>query len=171
VSRVVSKVVGFVNKVSGFIGKVKGFFSKVRGIFSTVKKVFSWIGKKFLALPILGKVGVVLGGIGLVGGAIGGLIWWLRNRKQQQQQQQPEQTPVQNPIPPEILKLGGIWVTLDPAQKTALWPLLKNPASVPFGSVDINVWNTLTLQQNQALTPYIQPSAPGVPDQYNYLFT
>ncbi|WP_293252932.1 S8 family serine peptidase [Microcoleus sp. PH2017_21_RUC_O_A] len=175
VSGVVSKVVGFVNKVSGFIGKVKGFFSKVSGIFSTVKKVFSWIGKKFLALPLLGKVGVALGGIGLVGGAIGGFIWWLRNRKQQQQQQQqqqqPEQTPVQNQIPPEILTLQGIWATLNPEQKRALWPLLKNPASVAFGSVDINVWNNLLPEQRQALTPYIQPSAPGVPDQYNYLFT
>ncbi|MEG4804655.1 S8 family serine peptidase, partial [Microcoleus sp. ARI1-B5] len=123
VSGVVSKVVGFVNKVSGFIGNVKDFFSKVSGIFSTVGKVFSWIRTKFLALPILGKVGIVLGGIALVGGAIAGLVSWFKKKKEQQQQ------PVQNTTPQEITDLQVIWGGLPTVLKTAL----KNGINSPYG--------------------------------------
>ncbi|MFB8797796.1 MAG: S8 family serine peptidase [Microcoleus sp.] len=124
VSGFVGKVVGFVNKVSSFIGKVKDFFSKVSGIFSTVKKVFSWISTKFLALPILGKVGIVLGGIALVGGAIAGLVAWFKKK-----QQPPAQPPVQNTTPQEIIDLQGIWGGLPTVLKTAL----KNGINSPYG--------------------------------------
>ncbi|XZO00978.1 MAG: S8 family serine peptidase [Microcoleus sp.] len=123
VSGFVNKVVGVVNKVSSFIGKVKDFFSKVSGIFSTVKKVFSWIGTKFLALPILGKVGIVLGGIALVGGAIAGLVAWFKKKKQ------PQEQPVQNTTPQEIIDLQGIWGGLPTVLKTAL----KNGINSPYG--------------------------------------
>ncbi|MEG5053511.1 S8 family serine peptidase, partial [Microcoleus sp. B13-B6] len=124
VSGFVGKVVGFVNKVAGFIGKVKDFFSKVSGIFSTVGKVFSWISTKFLALPILGKVGIVLGGIALVGGAIAGLVAWFKKK-----QQPPAQPPVQNTTPQEIIELQGIWGGLPTVLKTAL----KNGINSPYG--------------------------------------
>ncbi len=125
VSGVVSKVVDFVNKVAGFIGKVKDFFSKASGIFATVRKVFSWISKKILALPILGKVGIVLGGIALVGGAIAGLVAWFKKKKQQP----PEATPDPNTTPTEITNLQAIWGGLPTALKTAL----KNGINSAYG--------------------------------------
>jgi hypothetical protein len=121
----VTKVSNFVSKVSDFIGKVSGIFTKVSGIFKKVGSVFKWISTKFLCLPILGKIGVVLGGVALVAGAIGGLVWWLRNRNQPQVQVQP-QAPT---IPANIQALQAVW----PGLPVVLKPALKNGITSAYG--------------------------------------
>ncbi|MEG4318582.1 MULTISPECIES: S8 family serine peptidase [unclassified Microcoleus] len=163
VSGFVSKVVGFVKKVSGFIRKVKGFFSKVSGIFSKVKKVFSWISKKFLALPILGKVGIVLGGLALVGGAIAGLVAWFKKKKQP-----PAQPPVEDTTPQNIKDLKVIWGGLPTPLKTALKNGITSTYGAPLfnGQAPDNVvklaitWATLTPQQQSNLWPSVRNDVP-----------
>jgi len=134
VKKVFNKVVSFVSKVStvvtkvfDFVNKVKDIFTKVAGIFGTVKKVFSWISTKFFCLPILGKIGVIFGGVALVAGAIGGLVWWLRNRNQPQAQ---APAPVAAPAnPPEIQALQAVW----PGLPVVLKPALKNGITSAYG--------------------------------------
>ncbi|OCR01299.1 hypothetical protein BCD67_12325 [Oscillatoriales cyanobacterium USR001] len=136
VGRVFNKVVGFVNKVSNvvtkvfnFVNKVKDIFTKVSGIFKTIGSAFKWISNKFFCLPILGKIGVVFGGVALVAGAIGGLVWWLRNRNKPQPQPQPEPQPQAPPIPAEIQALKAVWPGLPVVLKSAL----KNGITSAYG--------------------------------------
>lgn len=166
----VTKVSNFVSKVSDFIGKVSGIFTKVSGIFKKVGSVFNWISTKFLCLPILGKIGVVLGGVALVAGAIGGLVWWLRNRNQPQVQVQPEPQPQAPAIPAEIQALQAVWpglpVVLKPALKTGITSAYGKPlfSNDPDGILPMmSTWNTLDTAQKQGLLAL-------VPAKYRPLF-
>ncbi|MFB2970234.1 DUF4114 domain-containing protein [Aerosakkonema sp. BLCC-F183] len=123
---VVKKVVNVIQKVVNVVQKVVSFVQKAIPIIKKIGSFISTIASKFVCLPILGKIGVVLGGIALVGAAIGGAILWFKNRKQQQQQQTVVQTVVVQQDPQNILDLESAWKLLTPAQQNDIGPALKN---------------------------------------------
>ncbi|MDJ1174072.1 S8 family serine peptidase [Roseofilum capinflatum] len=131
VVRVVKKVVTVVKKVVNVVKKVVSFVKKAVPILKSIGSFVSGLAKKFVCLPILGKVGVVLGGIALVGAAIGGAVLWFKNKKKQQQQQQQQQVVVQQ-IPQQILDLENAWKLLTPAEQNNIGPALKNGIDPKF---------------------------------------
>ncbi|HAZ49984.1 MAG TPA: hypothetical protein DDW76_06370, partial [Cyanobacteria bacterium UBA11369] len=126
VVNVVKKVVAVVKKVIDIGKKVWSFFSKARGIFAKIKGFFTKVVGKFIALPIFGKIGVIFGGLALVAGAIGGLVWWLRRRRQQPEKQPPDSTPQPDPTPQQIRDLQAIWNNLNATQRNDLRFYLQN---------------------------------------------
>jgi hypothetical protein len=161
----VTKVSNFVTKVSDFIGKVSGIFTKVSGIFGKIGSVFNWISTKFLCLPILGKIGVVLGGVALVAGAIGGLVWWLRNRNQPQAQ---APAPVAAPapaIPAEIQALQNVWGGLQVPLQNALKNGITSAYGTPLFSTNslsnilqaMSNWNNVNSTQKQIILSQLLP--------------
>jgi hypothetical protein len=179
VKRGFNKVVGFVKRVIvpvvktvvSVVKKVSGFIAKAVPI---LKKVGSFITKtlipKFLCLPILGKIGVVLGGIALVGAAIGGAVLWFKNKNQQPA---PTPTPGPTPIPQQILDLEAAWRLLTPAQQNDIGPALKNgidpkftplfDGSDPHGIIPLlQTVSGLTPTQQTQLGPYFLGGADAI---------
>ncbi|MBP0030912.1 S8 family serine peptidase [Roseofilum sp. Guam] len=176
VKRTVSKVVGFVKRVIvpvvktvvSVVKKVSGFIAKAVPI---LQKVGNFITKtlipKFLCLPILGKIGVVLGGIALVGAAIGGAVLWFKNKNKQ-----PTPPTGPAPIPQQILDLEAAWKLLSPAQQNDIGPALKNgidakftplfDGSDPDGIIDLlQTISGLTQDQQDQLSGYFLKGASG----------
>ncbi|MDJ1181476.1 S8 family serine peptidase [Roseofilum sp. BLCC_M91] len=132
VVRVVKKVVSVVKRVVNVVKKVVSFVQKAIPVINKIRNFISTkLIPKFMCLPILGKVGVVLGGIALVGAAIGGAVLWFKNRKPQPTPT-PTPTPGPAPIPPDVLELEAAWKLLTPAEQNNLGPALKNGIDPKF---------------------------------------
>jgi hypothetical protein len=177
VVKVVQKVVNVAQQVVDFIQKAIPLFTKIGGFIRT-------IASKFVCLPILGKIGVVLGGIALVGAAVGGAIWWFNKQKQQQQQQQQQPEPQQqvvvvqeDPMVAKINALQTAWAKLSAQQKTDLKSYLLNGLPDKYKplfngapdkiSVLLSAVNSLTQEQQNQLGPKLLD---GVPPTWKSFF-
>jgi hypothetical protein len=171
----VKKVVAVVQKVVAVVQKVVSFVKKAIPIITKMGGFLSKIASKFVCLPILGKIGIVLGGIALVGAAIGGAILWFKNRKKQQQQTQ-QQTVVETVVvqqdPQDILDLEAAWKLLTPAQQNDIGPALKNGIDPKYQSLFdgtdpdgiiplLDTVNGLSTEQQNQLGGYLLNGAPS----------
>lgn len=173
VVRIVNTVVNVVQKVIDVVKKVTSFISKAIPIIQKIAGFFTSVVQKFVCLPILGKIGIVLGGVALVGAAIGGIFWWLKNKKQQQQEEEQQQVIVvqEDPMVAKIKALQTAWNQLDAQQKNDLRSDLLNGIPDKYkplfnGDPDkivvlINAVNSLTQEQKDQLSGFLIQGVAG----------
>jgi len=166
VVRVVKKVVKVVKKVFTVVKKVFKFITKAVPIIRKIGSFFKTVATKFLALPILGKIGVVLGGVALVGAAIAGVVGLFRKKSD-------GTVVVTNPVPGQILDLEAIWnnVLTAPQRNTIRNALLNglDPQYLPlFDGSDpdqilplLDTLNGLTPNQQNNLGPHLLNGVPA----------
>lgn len=173
VVRIVNTVVSVVQKVIDVVKKVTSFISKAIPIIKKIASFFTSVVQKFICLPILGKIGIVLGGVALVGAAIGGIFWWLKNKKQKQQEEEQQQVVVvqEDPMVAKINALKTAWSKLDAQQKNDLRSDLLNGIPDKYkplfnGDPDnilvlINAVNSLTQEQKNQLSGFLIQGVAG----------
>ncbi|MEM8641810.1 MAG: S8 family serine peptidase [Cyanobacteria bacterium P01_G01_bin.54] len=165
VVKVVSPVIKVVKKVFGFVKTVGGYFSKAISFFKKAGSFLKSIFCKFVSLPVLGKLGFVLGGIGLVGGIGVGIYQaykWYQSQKTVTQVQTSQ-------IPSDILELDKIWALYSSQQRQDIKAVLNGglsgnldkyrpllDGSDPDGILPlVNTWGSLTSSQQSALGFYV----------------
>lgn len=165
----VEKVVSVVERVVNLVGKVVDVITKAIPLFNKIGGFISSIASKFICLPILGKIGIVLGGIALVGAAVAGAIFAFRKPKTTDQQQ----VVVVQKDPQQILDLEAAWKLLTPQQQNAIGPALKqglDPKYLPlFDGTDpdgiipiLSTLSSLSPQQQQDLSGYLVDGVPSL---------